>query len=175
VFVRIRPDDVAGSLAILRETWDKVLPDEPFEYAFLDQSLDRQYAGEDRWVRILGYTSALAVLISFLGLVGLASLAAARRTKEVGIRKALGATAASVIRLLSSDYLKLVLLANLLAWPPAYYMIRKWLEQFPYRTDVGPEAFGLAGAVAIAVALIAVSSQAMKAAGGNPVEALRYE
>ncbi len=149
--------------------------DQPFQYSFLDENLSRQYRNEDRWIRITGYTFLFAILISCLGLLGLASLSVARRTKEVGIRKVLGASVSNLVLLLSGEFAKLVVVANLLAWPAAYYVMNRWLQDFAYRIDPGPEIFILCGVLALGVALLTVGAQSMKAALANPVDALRYE
>jgi putative ABC transport system permease protein len=119
--------------------------------------------------------SALAILIACLGLFGLTAFAAEQRTKEIGIRKVLGASVASIVGLLSKDFLKLALIANLLSWPAAYFAMNKWLQNFAYRIDIGWWVFALAGGLALLIALATVSTQAIKAAVANPVEALRYE
>jgi putative ABC transport system permease protein len=124
---------------------------------------------------LLGYVSVLAIAIACLGLFGLAAFAAEQRTKEIGVRKVLGASVANVATLLSQDFFKLVLLANLIAWPLAYLAMNRWLEDFAYRTNIGWEVFVLAGALAVLIAILTVSSQAIRAALANPVESLRYE
>ena len=175
VMIRIQPEDIAGSIAFLKETWEVVVPESPFLYSFLEDNLARQYRNEDRWFRITGYTFLFAILISCLGLLGLASLSVTRRTKEVGIRKALGGSVPRLVLLLSGEFAKLVLVANLLAWPVAYYVMNGWLQNFAYRIDPEPEIFIFCGALALGTAMLAVGVQSMKAALANPVEALRYE
>ncbi|MCH7729549.1 MAG: FtsX-like permease family protein [Planctomycetes bacterium] len=125
--------------------------------------------------QIVSYFAVLAVLVSCLGLFGLASFTAEQRTKEIGVRKVLGATVANVTSLLSKDFIKLVLLANLLAWPVAWYAMNKWLQDFAYRIEISWWVFGLAGGLALVIALLTVSTQAVRAALANPVESLRYE
>ncbi len=160
---------------MLRSVWSKIAPDAPFEYYFLDEDFDRQYATEKRWSTIFGYSSFFAIFIASLGLLGITTLAVGRRTKEIGIRKVLGATAMGLVRLVSKEFLLLVLIANLVAWPVAYYAASRWLENYAYRINIGWETFILAGALVLLIALITVSSQAMKAALRDPVDTLRYE
>ena len=175
MMIRIKPADVAGTIAFLEKTWEKVAPDEPFSYSFLEDNLARQYRNEDRWFRITAYTFLFAILISCLGLLGLASLSVTRRTREVGIRKVLGGSVSNLSLLLSSEFVKLVLVANLLAWPVAYYVMNKWLQNFAYRIDPEPEIFILCGGLALGIAMLTVGAQSVKAALANPVDALRYE
>ncbi|MGH7456570.1 MAG: ABC transporter permease, partial [bacterium] len=174
-FVRITPGDFASSLALLREAWREIAPGKPFDYYFLDEDFDRQYRAEERWAQIVSYATLFAIVIACVGLFGLSALAVTKRTKEIGIRKVLGASVAGVVSLLASDFLKLVALANLIAWPIAWYAMNQWLQNFAYRIDIGWWMFALAGGLALLIAFITVSTQAIKAALANPVEALRYE
>jgi putative ABC transport system permease protein len=137
--------------------------------------VENQYRAEVRWGKIVGYASILAIFIACLGLFGLATLTAAKRIKEIGIRKVLGASAVGLAGLLSKDFVKLVLAANLIAWPVAWHIMNKWLQNFAYRIDISWWVFVLAGGLALGIALLTVSTQAIKAALANPVEALRYE
>jgi putative ABC transport system permease protein len=175
IAVKISPNGIQQTIGVLRDTWSRIVPDVPFQYYFLDEDFNRQYATEERWSSIIGYSSFFAILIASLGLLGITMLAVGRRTKEIGIRKVLGATAAGVIRLVSREFLLLVLVANLLAWPVAYYAMSRWLENFAHRISIGWETFVLSGALALLVAVVTVSSQAVRAAWGNPVDTLRYE
>jgi len=175
VVVRIRPGDVQGTLAFLEGTWKKHAGSAPFEYRFLDEELDQLYRAEMRLEGVFKTFSGLAIFIACLGLFGLASFTAEQRTKEIGIRKTLGASVISIVLLLSREFTWLVLAANLVAWPAAYFGMRKWLESFAYRVELGAELFVLGGIAALAVAWLTVSYQAVRAALTNPVEALRYE
>jgi len=173
--VKMRVADISESMAFLRSTWSRMLPHQPFEFFFLDEEFNRQYEKDERVGRIVGYAATLAIFVACLGLLGLAAFSAEQRTKEIGVRKVLGATVAQVVNLLSKDLVKLVLISNLIAWPPAYYGMNNWLQDFAYRTDLGWWVFALAGGIALIIALLTVSTQAIKAALANPVEALRYE
>jgi len=175
ITVRIRPEEVAGTLAALEQTWNRLSPAWPFEYSFMDESLDALYRADEKVGQIFGSFAAIAVAIASLGLLGLAAFTAERRTKEIGIRKVLGASVSGVVALLSKEFLQLVVLANLIAWPVAYFAAKKWLEEFAYRIDLGLTAFLLAAATALVIAFVTVSLQALKAALTNPVESLRYE
>jgi putative ABC transport system permease protein len=126
-------------------------------------------------MKMTTWFAALAIALSCLGLFGMAVFSIERRTKEIGIRKALGASVSGVVTLLSKDFVKLVLIANVIAWPVAWYAMNKWLQDFAYRIDLGWWTFMLAGGVALLIALLTVSAQAIRAALANPVESLRYE
>lgn len=175
IWVKIRPDDVPSTLVLLEETWRKIAPDIPFVHTFLEEANSWQYRAEARWREVIGYASLFAIFIACLGLFGLTSLAVTRRTKEIGVRKVLGASASNVVMLLSKDFVKLVLGANLIAWPVAYYAMNRWLQDFAYRINLGVGVFILGGLLALVIALLTVSAQAVKAARANPVDALRYE
>ncbi len=141
----------------------------------MDASFDRQYRAEERVGKIFAVFTVLGLFIACLGLLALASYAAERRTKEIGIRKVLGASVGSIVRLLSKEFLILVALANLIAWPIAYYAMSRWLEEFAYRINIGLGTFLLAALFALIITLITVGSQAIRAALTNPVDTLRYE
>ncbi|MGH7456306.1 MAG: ABC transporter permease, partial [bacterium] len=173
--IKVREPRLPETLAFVEATWKEFEADKGFVYSFLDDILLQNYQTEDRVGRLTTYFSGLAIVIACLGLLGLASFAAARRTKEIGIRKVLGASVANLIGLLSQDFLRLVLIANLIAWPLAYFAMAKWLGNFAYRIDIGWWMFALAGGVALFIALLTVSTQAIKAALANPVDSLRYE
>jgi putative ABC transport system permease protein len=173
--VRIRPENIVSTMKFLEGKWDEFNPGQPFEYQFLDEAFDALYRNEKRQGEIFGTFALLAILVACLGLVGLASFAAEQRTKEIGIRKVLGASVPGVVHLLSREFLKLVLLANVIAWPVAYFTMKKWLEDFAYRVDLDALPFFIGAAVALLIAMITVSFQTIKAALANPVEALRYE
>ena len=175
ILARIDPQNIAGALAVLKQTWFEVHPIAPFEYTFIDEDINNQYLAEQRWGQILLYSAIFAIVIASMGLFGLTLLNIRQRTKEIGVRKVLGATVASVTALLSKDFVKLVLLANVIAWPVAWFAMNEWLENFAYRVEIGWWVFALAGALALLIALLTVSTQAIRAALANPVEALRCE
>jgi putative ABC transport system permease protein len=175
VLARIRPDNVPATLDLLRATWQRIAPGVPFQYSFLDDDINQQYRAEERWSQIVGYGAGFAILIACLGLFGLAALSVAGRTKEIGIRKVLGATLANIAVLLSKDFAWLVLAALVFAAPAAYFTLRAWLDNFAYRIEIGPDVFLIAGGIALGIALLTVSYHAIKAALADPVKSLRYE
>lgn len=173
--IRISSNDIPASVSLVKNAWKKFVPNKPFEYFFLDEDLNRLYQSEIKTGQILTSFSVLAIFIACLGLFGLASFTAERRTKEIGIRKALGASIPGVIYLLSKEFTKWVLIANVIAWPIAYYFMNDWLKDFAYRINIPLWAFILSGVLAFVIALITVSTNAIKAAKANPVDSLRYE
>ncbi|MFH2107359.1 MAG: ABC transporter permease [Chrysiogenia bacterium] len=173
--MHLKPGSIAAVIKTLKRKWTTMLPGEPFEYAFLDESLNKIYESEMIIGRIFAIFAALAVFIGCLGLFGLASFSAAKRTKEIGIRKVLGATAREMAALLIRDYVLLIGLANIIAWPIAYYLMQRWLQNFAYRTSMSITIFIFSGLLGLAIALLTVSYQAIRAARANPVDSLRYE
>ena len=175
ILVRIRPEDVNGSIELLRETWKKIEPARPFAFTFLDQQVNQQYRREQRWLQIVWYASGFGILIACLGLFGLASLSVSQRTKEIGIRKVLGASVSGITALLSREFVLLLTIANLIAWPMAYWAMAQWLNGFAYRIEPGIKIYILCSLLAVVIALCTISLQAIRAARSNPVDALRYE
>ena len=172
--VKIRPQDIPGTLGFLEETMAQFSP-YPFEYEFLDETFDQLYKTEIRLGETFGYFTLLALLIASLGLFGLAAFAAERRTKEIGVRKVMGASVPGIMLLLSKEFTKLVAVAFVLAVPLAYFAMNRWLEDFAYRVDISWPIFLMAGLAALLVSWLSVGYQSMKAARVNPVESLRYE
>lgn len=175
VFVRIAPTDIPGSMAAIEAAWGDAAPTVPWKYSFLDDEMQRVYEADQRWARIVRYAAFIAIVIACLGLLGLAALTVAARTKEIGIRKVLGASASRVVLLISKDFLWLVGIGVVIATPVAYYVMAGWLENFEFRIMLGPWLFVGAGLLAIAVAFVTVSYQSLKAAHADPVKSLRYE
>lgn len=175
IIVRVRSDNLEGTVRMLESEWKAFVAATPFEYTFLDERLQTEYRSAYRLGQVFLIFSALTILIACVGLFGLTAFATERRTKEIGIRKVMGATVTSVVGLLAKDFLKLVLIANFIAWPVAYIVMNNWLQDFAYRIAIGWWVFALAGGLALLIALLTVSFQAIKAALANPVEALRYE
>jgi len=175
MLIRIPPGSISESLQFVENTWNRVIPDYPLEYRFLDEAFDSMYRTEDRMGTLLKYFAILAVFIACLGLFGLASFTAEQRTKEIGVRKILGASVFQVTLLLCKQFLLLVLLANVIACPVAYLVMKNWLQNYAYQTGLGLFIFVAAIAAALIVAIISVSFQAIKAAISNPVDSLRYE
>jgi len=175
VVARIELDDVQVTLKAIEDEWKTLASGAPFEYTFLDEALVAEYRAERRLGTIFLVFAGLAIGIACLGLLGLAAFTAEKRTKEIGVRKVLGASVPGVLGLLVRDFTKWVLAANLIAWPVAWVGMNRWLEGFAYRIDVGISPFLIAGAVALAIAVLTVGTHAVKAARANPVDALRYE
>ncbi|HMB89684.1 MAG TPA: FtsX-like permease family protein, partial [Rhodothermales bacterium] len=173
--VRISGEEIPATLAFIRETWEAFDPAYPFEYTFLDDAFAQLYQSERRLTQTLGLFSVLAILIACLGLFGLASYTAEQRTKEVGVRKVLGASVGSLVLLLSKDFSQLVIIAMVVAAPIAYFAMNRWLADFAYHAELSWWIFPLAGAVALGIALLTVSYQSIKAALADPVHSLRHE
>ena len=173
--IRVKPGDYSGTVSFLERSWKKYAGDEDLDYSFLDKDLQNLYLADQRTNKIAAIFSVLAIFIAGLGLLGLATFTMERRIKEIGIRKVLGASVPEIILLLSNEYTKLVLFANIIAWPVAYYVMNKWLQSFAYRININWWVFVIAGGFALAIALATVSFQAIRAAIANPVESLRYE
>lgn len=173
--IKFKTSDFQETLALIRSEYENQFPGNPFEYFFLDDYFNRQYLADQRFGEIFGLFAGLAIFIACLGLLALSADAARKRTKEIGIRKVLGASIPNLIALLSKDFLLLVLIANLIALPLAGLAIQKWLESYAYRITLGWAMFALPALLVIVIALLTVSAQAIRAAQGNPVEALRYE
>jgi len=173
--VRLKGGEVSAALEDVRKTWKDVHPLAPFEYHFVDEDFDGMYKADERMGSLLKVFTAMAVIIACLGLFGLASFTAEQRTKEIGVRKVLGASSMGIVVLLSKEFAKWVVAANLLAWPVGYFLMKKWLQQFAYNTGIAWGLFVLAGAGALAIAFATVSFQAVRAAHADPVKALKYE
>jgi len=175
LLVRVASGNAAQVMDALRGAWSTVLPDEPFEATFLDDRLQAQYKDEQKLSQIVGIFSGLAIFVACLGLFGLATYTARQRTKEIGIRKAVGASVASIVTLLSKDFLKLVAVAIAIGLPIAYWTVQRWLADFAYRIDLGLSPFALAAAAAFTIAALTVSYHALRAARLDPSRTLRSE
>ena len=175
IAVRIRPGDVSGRVELIRRVFENNSKSQPFDFFFLDDSFNALYKKEQRTGEIFGYFSLLAIFIACLGLLGLASFTVERRTKEIGIRKILGAPVSKLVGLLTKDFVRMVILANVIAWPVAYFAMRQWLDNFAYRIDLTLGIFLLAAGAALLIAFITISTQTLKAALSDPVDTLRYE
>ncbi|UCE41067.1 MAG: ABC transporter permease [Candidatus Aminicenantes bacterium] len=173
--IKVKPENITHTLGAIEKVWKKHSDGYPFEYYFLDEAYDNLYKSEIRLNIFFRLFTLIAIIISSLGLFGLASFTAERRTKEIGIRKVLGASLPSIVIFISRGFTKWVLLANIIAWPVAYYFMNKWLQNFAYRIDLSVWIFLLSGLAAFIIALLTVSYQSIKAATANPVDSLRYE
>jgi putative ABC transport system permease protein len=175
VSVRVNPDHVSGVIDFIRDKMRELAPGAPFEYSFLDQRFERFYRDEERLGKIFNYFSFLAIFIACMGLLGLTSFSIARRTKEIGIRKVLGASTANIVIFLTKEFTKWVIVANIFACPIAYWIMSRWLQNFDNRVSFGLWIFLLAALLALVIAVLTVSFQTVKAALSSPVDALRYE
>ena len=175
MYVKIRPTDIPGTIDLIKSTMETYVPGYLFEFRFLDDYFNEQYIREERIGEILKYFTLLAIFISCLGLFGLASFMAEKRTKEIAIRKVLGATHTGILRILSREFIILITIANVIAWPVAYFFMNKWMQGFTFHTTIGLWLFVLAGILALSIALLTVSYQTIKATRANPVDSLKYE
>jgi putative ABC transport system permease protein len=175
MMVKLSGNDLSNTLRFMESKWKTLAPHRPFEYQFLDEEFADMYSTEQRVGQLFSTFAFLAIFLACLGLFGLAAFTTVQRTKEIGIRKVLGATVTSIVALLSKDFLQLVLLANVLAWPLAWYAMHRWLEDFVYRINIGWWIFGIAALAVLLITLLTVSYQAIKAALTNPIKSLRTE
>jgi putative ABC transport system permease protein len=173
--VKITPGAIQQAVGNIRKEWKTLSDAYPFDYFFMDEQLEGFYKKDERMLRILGIFAALAIVIACMGLFGLSVFTAKQRTKEVGIRKVLGASVAGITFLLSHDFVKLVLIAAVVSFPAGWWIMNYWLQDFAYRIDIQWWVFGVAGVLALTIAIVTVSLQAVKAAMANPVKSLRTE
>jgi putative ABC transport system permease protein len=170
-----KTNNMGSVLQSIGKTWKQLNPNEPFEYTFLNDDFQRNYEADNRLAAIVRNFTIIAILISCLGLFGLATFSAEQRTKEIGVRKVLGASVGNVVGLLSKEFLKLVFIGILIASPITWFVMNKWLQDFAYRTHISWMVFAITAFIAIGIALLTISFQAIKAALANPVKSLRTE
>ena len=175
ILAKVKTRDLPALLTSVEKQWKTLVPDEPLDYSFLEENFNATYRAEQKTARILGLFAGLTIFVACLGLFGLATFTAEQRTKEIGVRKVLGASVSSVVALLSKDFLKLVAISILIASPIAWYAMNAWLQDFAYKIDISWWVFALAGLLAVGIALLTVSFQSVRAALANPVESLRSE
>ena len=175
LILKIKTKDINGFLTDLKKQWDAFRPRGPLSYNFLDNNFAALYANEQRTQQIFSLFTLIAIIIASLGLFGLSAFVIEQRTKEIGIRKVLGASVTEITLMLSKEFTKWVLIGNIIAWPVAYFFLNKWLEDFAYRTDIGVWAFIISGIIAFVIALLTISFQSVKAATANPIKSLKYE
>ena len=175
LWVRIHPENVPSTIAFIKEKWAEVAPNHAFNFSFIDEALNKQYKKEERWNLMIQYATGFAIFIAALGAFGLAALATTRRTKEIGIRKVLGASQTQILSLLSREFVLYIALSSLIAFPIAYYATNQWLQTFAYRTELGIGAFLLGSIAMFLVVLTTVTTQTLKATRANPADALRDE
>ena len=175
ILARIKQENQQATLSGIANLYTKYNPGFPFTYNFLDEAYQKQYETETRTASLSGYFAVLAIIISCLGLFGMAAFTAQKRQKEIGIRKVIGASSAGITAMLSKDFLKLIGIALLIAFPVSWWMMNNWLESYAHRINITPTTFLLAGILVLTIAFIAISFQTIKAAITNPVRSLRSE
>ena len=173
--IKLKPGDLQKSIEMIGSTIHEVVPDDPFHYQFMDDTIDRQYKIEQKAGNLMTFSAILAILISSLGLFSLSAQTIEKRTKEIGIRKVNGASTLSVIFLLNKDFLVLVLISFVVAVPVSWFFTSQWLNAFAYKTNISIWVFAMSGLLALLIAQATVSWQSWKAARRNPVDSLRYE
>ena len=174
-YIKIKGDEIKQTIALIENEFKSIVPDVPFTFNFVDESVAKQYENEKRWSQIITYASILAIFIACSGLFSLTLLIVTRRTKEIGIRKVLGASISSIIKLINKEFIWLVVIANVVAWPVAYYVMNSIFQSYAYHISLNLWVFILAGGIALMIAIMTVSFHAIKAAKANPTDALRYE
>jgi putative ABC transport system permease protein len=175
ILIRMSTNGIDGTLANIKQIWNKINPEYPFDYSFLSDVFAAKYIADNRFKFVMELFSSIAVVIACIGLFSISLFTTERRIKEIGIRKLLGASVAQVVFMLMKDITKWIILANFIAWPAAYFFMNKWLQDFAYKIDISWWVFVISGGIALLIALLTVSFQAIKAAIANPIEALRYE
>ncbi|MBN1327522.1 MAG: ABC transporter permease, partial [Candidatus Cloacimonetes bacterium] len=173
--MKVSPVDLQNTIKQIKNIWEKTLPGNPFEYFFLDDHFNNQYAKDIQFGRVFGIFSGLAIFIACLGLFALASFSAIQRTKEIGVRKVLGASVNSIVQLLAKDFLRLVVISIVVAIPATYFIMDSWLQNFAYRITIGWWIFLLSSLIVTFIAAITISYQTIKTAVSNPTKALKYE
>lgn len=173
--LKIETSDYRSVIDAISEPWNTFFPKNPVDYFFLDEFFNKQYEKDDRFGEVFTLFTGLAIFIASLGLFGLASFMALQRTREIGIRKVLGSSVSQIVLLLAKGFLQPVIIANLIAWPVAWWVMDRWLQTFPYRISVNPTFLLLAGILVVIIAFVSVSSQTLKAAMTKPAETLKYE
>jgi putative ABC transport system permease protein len=173
--VRVSGDDLPGTLEWLSQQWKEMVPGWPFEYFFLENDLQKLYKAEQKMSKITVIFSGLSILVACLGLFGLSTYMAEQRKKEMSIRKVLGSSPAHVFLLFSKDFFGMIVISNIVAFPLAYLLLTLWLDNFAYRVDINPGLFVLSGLIAIGIAFLTISYQAVSAAKTNPSEVLKGE
>jgi putative ABC transport system permease protein len=168
-------NNVRGAINHIQEAWTEFYPEYIFQYEFLDDYIKSLYETESKLMIMTQSSSFLAILIACMGLLGLVSFMVLQRSKEIGIRKVLGATITSIYFMISKEFFRWVVIANIVAWPPAYYLAHEWLQEFAYHIPLGVGCFIIGGSISLGIAALVMSYQVMRAAIANPVEALRYE
>jgi putative ABC transport system permease protein len=175
VVIRINTKDIANTIKVIEKDWRSVMPDRPIYYYFIDDIYNKLYETEMRTSSLIEILSVLAISIALIGLLSLVNLISQMRRKEIGVRKVLGASILNIVSLVTREYLILIIISNLIAFPVSYYFLDQWLKRFIYRIEINVWAFLLAGVISFVIGVMAVCYKIIKAATANPVESLRYE
>jgi putative ABC transport system permease protein len=175
IAVEINTGNITSTIDEIRKSWQRIIPSYPFEYDFLDQTFAKLYEAEQKQLKVFSFFSLIAILIACLGLFGLTAFTAEQKTKEIGIRKVLGASVSGILLLFSKDFLKLIVIANIIAIPLIYYLMNKWLQDFAYRIEIDSTIFFISAASVFLISIFTIVVQALKAATANPVKSLKYE
>jgi ABC-type antimicrobial peptide transport system permease subunit len=175
ILIKVRPENISQTIDLLGKKWKEISPDVPFEFSFLKDNIDTLYKDDERLSIAVNYSSILVIMLSCMGILGLTGLSINRQRKEISIRKVFGASVNLIVKLLSKEYMKLILIANIFAWPAAYYFISNWLQNFEYRINIPFYVFILSAILTIVVAFTTVGYQTIKAAMMNPIDSLRSE
>jgi len=175
ISIKLSPDDVPKTINEIQDVWDEFYPSHPFVYSFLDEKIDKLYKAEERSFRVISTFSVLAIFIACLGLLGLTFYTTEQRRKEIGIRKILGASIPNIIKNISLEFVKLVVISNVVAWPISYFFINKWLISFPYKVEIDLFVFIAAGAIVFMMSLLTIAYTVIRSAASNPIESIRYE
>ena len=173
--IKLQTADLTGTIASVKTTWDKYFPNDPFNYFFLDDQFNTQYKSDQQFGKVFTLFASLAILIACFGLLGLSAYDILQRTKEIGIRKVLGASTKGVVYILSKDFMTLVVISFVISAPISWLIMHNWLQGFAYRINISLWVFAAAGIISVAIALCTISFQAIKAALTNPVRSLRSE
>jgi putative ABC transport system permease protein len=175
ITLSLNRDNISGTLSFVRNKWEELNPNDVFSYFFVDEEFNRHYRTEEHLMKIFGVFAAISIFISCLGLFGLAAFMTEKRSKEIGVRKVLGATEPAILLLFSKEFSKWVILANIFAWPIGFYVMNRWLQNFAFRIRLDIWSFALSGGVVFLIALLSISYQSLKAALADPIASLRYE
>jgi len=175
ISIKISPNNVPATIKEIKSVWEKFYPAHPFDFSFLDEKIDSMYKAEERSFKVISTFSVLAIFIASLGLLGLTFYTTEQRRKEIGVRKILGASIPNIIQNISAEFLKLVLIANLIAWPISYLFVNKWLASFPYKVEISILVFISAAVIALGISLITIGYTVIRSAVSNPIESIRYE
>ncbi|RLC58180.1 MAG: hypothetical protein DRH89_01705 [Candidatus Cloacimonadota bacterium] len=175
VSIKLSSQNIPETMKCIKGVWEELYPEHPFDYIFLDEKIDNLYKAEEKSYRVISFFSSIAIFIACMGLLGLTFYTTEQRRKEIGIRKILGASISGIVKNISSEFLKLVVIANVIAWPVSYFLVNKWLMNFPYKIEVGIDVFLLASGLALLISLITIGYTVIRSAAGNPIESIRYE